>query len=123
MRRILAVLVLVLAACAGSGGGGGSNGTTPSSGDASAGQEVYDTTCAVCHGADATGLPGLGKDLHSNEFIGGMSDSEVLEFLKVGRGSDDPLNDTEVPMPPNGGNPALSDEDLLDVIAFLRTLE
>jgi mono/diheme cytochrome c family protein len=28
-----------------------------------------------------------------------------------------------VAMPPKGGNPALSEEDLADVVAYLRTLE
>ena len=75
------------------------------------------------HGADAHGLEGLGKDLHANAFVAGNSDDEMVAFLQVGRTPDDPANDTGVLMPPRGGNPALTDDDLLDVVAYLRTLE
>ena len=44
-----------------------------------------------------------------------------LAFLKVGRMPFDPMNTTGIQMPPKGGNPLLSDQDLLDAIALLRT--
>ena len=125
---ILAVMVLALAACGGdSGGDGGSDGTdAPSSGltgEAGAGAAVYKGTCASCHGADATGIDGLGKDLHSNEFVDGNTDAEMVAFLEVGRPAGDPANDTGVDMPPKGGNPSLTEQDLYDVVAYLRTLD
>lgn len=46
----------------------------------------------------------------------------MVAFLKVGRDPSDPLNTTGVAMPPKGGNPALSDQDLLDIVAFVRTI-
>ncbi len=124
MKRLiglLGILALVLAACGGSGdseGGGDS-----SAGDATAGEEIFSSVCAACHGADAHGLEGLGKDLHANGFVAGNSDDQMVAFLQVGRAPDDPANDTGVLMPPRGGNLALTDDDLLDVVAFLRTLE
>lgn len=92
-------------------------------GDAAHGAEVYAGTCSSCHGPDAKGLEGLGKDLHNNAFVAERSDQEMLDFLKVGRPATDPLNTTGVDMPPKGGNPALQDQDLLDVVAYVRTLK
>ncbi len=129
MKRIVAllgVLVLVLAACGGGGDSGddGANGNNPpSAGDAAAGEEIYSSTCAACHGADATGIEGLGKDLHNNAFVNGLSDAELVDFINEGRLADHPDNDTGVAMPPKGGNPSLDEDDLLDVVAYLRTLE
>ncbi len=129
MKRIVAllgVLVLVLAACGGgedSGGDGANGNNLPSAGDAAAGEEIYTSTCAACHGADATGIEGLGKDLHNNAFVNGLSDAELVDFINEGRGADHPDNETGVAMPPKGGNPSLDDDDLMDVVAYLRTLK
>lgn len=125
---ILAVLVLALAACGGDSGDGGSDGTDAPSGgdivgDAAAGEDVYKGTCAACHGPDATGIEGLGKNLHNNTFIDDLNDDELVAFLKEGRPAGDPANETGVDMPPKGGNPSLTDQDLYDVAAFLRTLD
>jgi mono/diheme cytochrome c family protein len=84
---------------------------------------LFQGTCAACHGPDAKGLPTLGKDLTTSEFAKEKTDQELLAFIKVGRPVSDPLNTTNVDMPPKGGNPALSDQDLLNIIAYVRTLE
>ena len=122
MKRLIAlfaVLMLVLAACGGSDEGASDG---PLVGDAAAGEEVYASSCASCHGSDGFGVEGLGKDLHNNEFVAGLTDEEFVEFLKEGRKANDPANETGVDMPPKGGNPSLSDQDLYDVAAFVRTL-
>lgn len=126
---LMAVLVLALAACGGGdegSGDGDSSGTDAPSGltgDATAGEEVFVGTCAACHGPDARGIEGLGKDLHGNEFVADNSDAEMVAFLEEGRPAGDPANDTGVDMPPKGGNPSLADQDLYDVVAYLRTLD
>jgi len=79
-------------------------------------------TCPACHGPDAKGLPGLGKDMTTSEFIKAKSDGELVEFIKAGRAPDDPLNTTGVPMPPKGANPALTDADILAIVKFIRSL-
>jgi disulfide bond formation protein DsbB len=79
-------------------------------------------TCAACHGPTGEGVKGLGKDMTHSEFIAGLSDAELLEFIKKGRPIDDPLNTTGVMMPPKGGNPTLSDAQLTDIIAFIRSI-
>jgi disulfide bond formation protein DsbB len=92
-------------------------------GDSEAGKTHFDSVCIACHGADATGVVNLGKDLTTSEFVKGLSDQELVDFIKTGRSVSDPANTTGVDMPPKGGNPALSDQDLLDIVAYLRTLE
>ena len=94
-----------------------------SSGDPVAGQALYTATCAACHGPAGEGIEGLGKDMTRSEFITGLSDDELVEFIKIGRDPSDPLNTTGVAMPPKGGNPALSDEGLDDITAYLRSIQ
>lgn len=91
-------------------------------GDPEHGAEIF-TTCAGCHGPDARGIQGLGKDLHNNAFLAGMNDDEAVAFLKTGRPATHELNTTGVDMPPKGGNPAYTDQDLYDIVAYIRTLE
>lgn len=89
---------------------------------APAGKQLYMQSCSACHGADAKGMPNLGKDMTGSEFIKGLTDDELLEFIKKGRAVDDPLNTTRVPMPPKGGNPGLKDDQLREIIGYIRTL-
>ena len=91
-------------------------------GDAEAGKALFATTCAACHGPEGKGVQGLGKDMTTSTFIAGLSDQELMDFVKVGRAPGDPLNTTGVLMPPKGGNPALNDAQLADIIAFIRTI-
>ena len=97
---------------------------TPASaaGDAEKGKVLFASTCAACHGPTAEGVKGLGKDLTTSEFIAGLSDEELLAFVKKGRDMSDPLNTTGIAMPPKGGNPALQDEQITDIIAFIRSI-
>ena len=113
-------LALGLAAC----GGGATPIPTPAGpvGDAAKGQALFATTCTACHGLDGTGVAGLGKDLTTSTFLAEQSDAELLAFIKTGRPASDPLNTTGVDMPPRGGNPALTDQDLADIISFLRSI-
>ena len=87
------------------------------------GTKLFAATCASCHGTDARGLPDKGKDLRGSEFCKSLDDDALLDFLKRGRDPGDPKNTTGIAMPPKGGNPALSEDDLLDVIAYLRSLQ
>jgi disulfide bond formation protein DsbB len=132
MRRRFAALAAVLALTAFACGGGDDDSSGPdptaappppaASGDAANGETLYGGTCIGCHGPDATGIDGLGKSLVGSEFVNRLSDSELVDFLIVGRPTSDPLNTTGVDMLPRGGNPSLDDGDLLDIVAFIRTL-
>jgi disulfide bond formation protein DsbB len=86
------------------------------------GAALFSVTCPSCHGADAKGVPGLGKDMTNSEFVNGLSDDELVEFIKLGRPVDDPLNTTGVPMPPKGLNMALSDDEILAIVKYMRSL-
>jgi disulfide bond formation protein DsbB len=120
---MLALLLgLGLVAC---GGGGGAEEPPPTAtprGDADAGEAAYATTCIACHGPEAKGVEGLGKDLTTSEFVQDNTDDELVAFIKTGRPSGDPLNTTGVDMPPKGGNPALTDDDIYNIVAFLRSI-
>lgn len=113
-------LALGLAAC----GGGAAPTPAPAGpvGDAAKGQALFISTCSACHGPAGTGVAGLGKDLTTSAFMAEQSDAELLAFIKAGRPASDPLNTTGVDMPPRGGNPALTDQDLADIISFLRSI-
>jgi cytochrome c5 len=87
------------------------------------GADLYKSSCSACHGADAKGIPNIGKDLVNGEFCRTRSEDDLLAFIKKGRASDDPLNTTKVAMPPKGGNPALSDSDIKSIIQYVRTLQ
>ncbi|HRJ49920.1 MAG: c-type cytochrome [Phycisphaeraceae bacterium] len=87
------------------------------------GDRIFHTACVACHGRGGTGIAGNGKALASNSFIQSLDDDALLDFIKKGRTPTDPKNTTGIQMPPKGGNPAMSDDDILDVIAYLRTLQ
>ncbi len=78
--------------------------------------------CSACHGPDGRGLPNLGKDLVASEFVAGLTDQELMDFIKTGRPIWDPLNTTGIDMPAKGGNPAMTDADIEAVIAYIRSL-
>ncbi|MBK7405834.1 MAG: cytochrome c [Phycisphaerales bacterium] len=127
---LVALLAAVTVWGALSGAGASKYGTPADSGPSSVnsqavarGKASYMSTCIACHGEHGEARPGLGKDLSRSEFLDGLSDEEVLKFLMVGRGPSDPLNTTGVQMPPKGGNPALSSDDLKDIVAFVRSLK
>lgn len=107
-----------------SAGASPSSGSSPVvvAGDVAAGQTTFNNRCTVCHGPGGEGIVGLGKPLTTSEFASGLTDDELLAFLQAGRPSDDPLNTTGIAMPARGGTPALSDDELVDVIAYLRTI-
>ena len=113
---LLLISVIALTACGGGGGGQSAAAPTPA-GDSAKGQALFQTSCSACHGPEGKGVPGLGKDMTGSEFIAGKSDAELIEFIKQGRDPSDPLNSTGVAMPPKGGNPSLSDEDLQNIVA------
>lgn len=133
MKRLLGLLTLVLILMLAVAACGDDDEPTPTPaaaaaeqpaafGNAENGKALFASTCAVCHGPEGKGVQGLGKDMTTSTFIAGLSDDEMLAFVKTGRPISDPLNTTKVDMPPKGGNPALTDEQLKDIIAFIRTI-
>ncbi len=87
------------------------------------GDRLFHSVCIACHGKGGVGIPGNGKPLVRNAFIQSLDDEALLAFIKQGRSPSDPKNTTGIQMPPKGGNPAMSEDDILDVISYLRTLQ
>lgn len=80
-------------------------------------EAIYFETCFVCHGDDGTGnMPGV-PDLTENAALFSEKESVIVARLKAG--IQKPGN---IAMPPKGGNPALNDEQLLDVLRFVKRL-
>lgn len=123
---VMLSLGLVAVSCADDSENGASETTTSAagggSGEAGDGEELYGSSCASCHGVDAKGLPNLGRDLTNSEFLDGLTDDEAVAFIKEGRPASHPDNQAGVDMPPKGGNPALTDDDLAAIVAYLRSL-
>jgi mono/diheme cytochrome c family protein len=83
--------------------------------DAAAGKALYATKCKMCHGANGEGNPGIAKALGvtpkplASKEVQGKSDAALTKDIVEGIGKMKPVK--------------LSDADLKDVIAFVRTLK
>jgi mono/diheme cytochrome c family protein len=116
----LAALILLASGCADDAGPT----TTRDPGEAVArGGALYVATCQVCHGPSGEGIPGMGDPLAGSEFLASRTDAQMVQFLIEGRAGNDPENRSGIAMPPLGGNPRLSTDDLYDIVEFLRSLE
>ena len=128
MQRVLilvAVLALALAACGGAEGGDDSGPTTTvvvQDGRVVEGATVYKSACRACHGPNLEGINGLGKPLAPSEFVVVNTEEQLAAFIKIGRPRSDPANTQGVDMPPNGGNPSFTAQDLRDVAAYIKSL-
>jgi len=100
----------------------GDEGGDDATGDAAAGEDVFAGTCASCHGADAEGIDGVGKPLADSDYVAETSSADLVIVVTDGRPADDPDNTTGILMPPKGGNPSLTDEDIDDVVAYIKSL-
>lgn len=83
---------------------------TPSptpAGDPVAGEKLFASACKVCHR----------KDVIRNDFVAGKTDQELVEFIKVGGAPGEPRV-----MLPKGGKPSLTDQNLYNIVAYLRTM-
>jgi mono/diheme cytochrome c family protein len=92
-------------------------------GDAAAGKRIFLGTCAACHAPDGVGVKGQGQNLRDSTFFTGKSDEQALTFVKTGRQPFDPDSKLHLAMPARGGNPTLTDANLLDTIAFVREIQ
>jgi len=124
MRHVIVVggiiAAIILSAC-----GGSTTKTVPETSDPAAihGRQLTTESCAACHGTDFDGIDGVGPSFFDNSYVQGQSDPGVIAFIKEGRPNNHPDNKSGVAMPMYGGNPQLTDDDLADIVAFLRTLQ
>lgn len=99
----------------------GTIGFAARSGDAQAGAKAFGLTCAACHGAQAQGLPNTAPPLKPSECVTRSSLPQLTAVIIDGRAPTDPASKTGKAMPPRGGNPFLSDSDVVNIVAFLRS--
>jgi mono/diheme cytochrome c family protein len=79
------------------------------------GGRVFQRTCSGCHGPDGRGVMRLGlakppRDLTNADFHAHVTDDQLRSVIRTGKGQ----------MPAFGG--LMGDDDLNDVIAYIRTL-
>jgi mono/diheme cytochrome c family protein len=86
------------------------------------GRQLYQQSCAACHGSGGQGLPHQGAPLVTSKFMAERSDEELLRFLQTGRPANDPHSVLGLVMPARGA-PPLDDPQLERVLAFVRTLQ
>ena len=85
--------------------------------DNAAGQSVYLQPCVACHGANGKGaIPGV-ADLTDRDGSLSKADAELIKNITEGFQSPGSF----MAMPPKGGNPGLTEEDVKAVLAYLRT--
>lgn len=92
-------------------------------GNVTKGKGLFDKMCVSCHGAGGKGdgaaaaaLNPKPKDMSDKKYMAELKDEQLIDTIKKGGGAvgKSPL------MPPFGA--ALKDQDVQDVVAFLRSL-
>jgi len=86
------------------------------------GRDLYIAMCSSCHGPSGEGMDGLGLPFTTSAFIKDSTDKEIIMLVKMGRPIWDIANTTGVDMPSKGGNPAMSDDDLNNIITYIRSI-
>lgn len=86
------------------------------------GHAEYRKVCSPCHGLNGEGTRLLGKDLRANAFVNDRTDDELVTFIIEGRSSVHPENTRGIEMPPRGGNPSLTDDQIRKIVAYMRSL-
>ncbi|MBI2815898.1 MAG: cytochrome c [Acidobacteria bacterium] len=91
------------------------SGNVAAGADAQSGKAVYDSKCKMCHGADGKGNPVIAKSLKvtlpdlTSQTVQSKTDDELKKQITEGRGKMQPVK-------------GLTDRQIADVIAFVRTL-
>lgn len=92
----------------------GASSATP---DKAHGEKLYNTTCVACHGNNGKGsIPGV-PDLRGQDSRLVQKDLEML-LHNVDAGYRSP--GSMLAMPPKGGNAKLSEQDLVDILNYMR---
>ena len=83
-----------------------------------AGSTMFGTSiCASCHGPQATGVQGIGPDLTDQTWLNGDGSFESIVQI-INTGVPQP-KEAPTPMPPKGGNTALTDQQVQQLAAYI----
>ena len=85
-------------------------------GDSQAGREVYNNVCVACHAEDGTGLVAGVPNFTQPRGRMAKSDEVLLQHIIDGFQSPG----SPMAMPPRGGDPDLTDQDLRNSLSFIR---
>ena len=103
-----------------SASGSSASGATALPGDPQKGATLYAQNCATCHGASLEG--GIGAVLNPIEKLPGVSNpldpNFLISIITNGR-QPQPGDPKQTAMPPKGGNPSLTDQDVKDLAAYI----
>lgn len=90
------------------------------------GAALFKSTCQTCHGAEGGGIKSLAPPLNASEWVTGDK-NKLIPLILFGLGGPVKVNGTvyKAPdyngeMPGMGYNPDLADEDIAQVISFIR---
>lgn len=101
---------------------GESRGSGNLKGDAGEGRKLFAMSCVTCHGPGGDGLNNLAPSLRTSEFIKTNEPAAITRVVKLGRAVTDPQNKSGKMMPAKGGNPFLTDQQVADLVAFVKQL-
>ena len=87
-------------------------------GNPSTGEKLFTLACGKCHGRKRDGSLTLRVDVLTSDLAANEANQELFEIIKTGRNA----AGTRL-MPPRGGNSTLTDENLYDIVAFIRSLD
>lgn len=123
-RNTPTIIALALVAAFVAGCSGGDTVTVTKAPEVqSPGEQLASESCSSCHGTGFEGVDKLGPGLRNNAYIQDHTDDELVVFIKEGRPRAAEDNRTGIAMPAYGGNPRLTDEQLAEIVVFLRTLQ
>ncbi len=85
--------------------------------DVAKGKSLYSTTCVACHGNDGKGtIPGV-SDFTKLDGPLTKTDDELAESIIKGLATPG----AALTMPAKGGNPSLTDAEVLSLVAYIRS--
>lgn len=84
------------------------------------GAAVYKEACAACHGVTGRGVVGVGNDLVHSELVLQETGDAFLKYVRTLEHEEEEKQSSPKAMPPSGGRPDLSDEQILAIFQFLK---
>lgn len=87
------------------------------------GYELFVASCAACHGEGGEGIENQGMPLTTRGFVRGKSYADLVTFIKMGRPIWNAKNCSGLNMPPKGGNPAITDDQLQQIVEYIRAMQ